>query len=370
MSATDLKLAILCHSPDHPAGSEKTVQMLARRLPNYGVDVRVLVPNRSAFSDALHADGVTVDVIGGGQRPTPKAICGLRNSLRKRPADVLQLHLSRFFVPVLPRGVGVVERLNMTRYSAGVYPMRQRWLDRFTARWIDHFVVVSESLRRQFLARGYPAETMQTVYNGVELPAGPPVSTLRDELGIAENVPLVGALGRLVEQKGIDVFLDAAAHIRVNLPEARFVIVGEGALRGALEARAGQLGLGDAVSFLGYRTDTSNVLAGFDVLVYPSRWEPLANTILESFAVGTPVVASNVGGNAELVVDGDCGCLFPHADPEAAAQAVTAFLRTPQRREAVTQAARRRAALFSVEAMVSAHADLYRLVRQEVGARR
>lgn len=361
----DIHLTILCRSPEHPAGSEKTVRLLASGLPEHGIGVRVLLPREGPFTEQLRAAGVEVARIGGGQRPTPRAVCELRRSLREHPPDVVQLHLSRFFAPFLPRGVPVVERLNMTRHERGWYPLRWKWLDRTTARWIDRFVVVSDSLREQFIARGYPSEKLTRIYSGVRIPQHQPESSLREELGIGDDVPLVGTMGRLTAQKGMDLFLLAVARVRERFPAANFALVGEGELRHSLEHQARELGLNDCVHFTGWREDSAAVLASFDVLLYPSAWEPFANTILEAMAVGTPVVASNVGGHPEAVRDGRDGLLFASGDSQAAAEAVGRLLADPELVARISASARCRAAEFSADRMVSEHADAYRSVFQQ-----
>ena len=121
------------------------------------------------------------------------------------------------------------------------------------------------------------------------------------------------------------------------------MIVGDGPERGALETRIAQLGLGDRVHLLGFRTDIPELLAGCDLFVLPSLFEGLPLSILEAMAAGKAVVATAIGGNDEAVVDGVTGLLVPPADPEALADALRTLLREPERRRRLGEAGRRRA---------------------------
>ena len=358
-----IRLVFLCNAPAVPAGVEKTALLLYQHLDKERFDVRFILNGEGAFFGQLADAGADVEVIPCGRRVSFGWQKQLRRSLRQRPADVVQLHLSRLNAWWLRRffpDTKSVERLNMTRHGYGGYPLRWKWLDCCTARWIDHFVVVSESLKQQFVSRGYPPEKMTVVYNGVSVSGGIPSSGLREELGIEADMPLIGTVGRLTEQKGMDVFLKAAAHIAEALPEARFVIAGEGELRSRLEAMARDLGLQENVLFLGYRQDVLNVIAGLDVMLYLSRWEPFANTLLEAMAVGSPVVATDVGGNREAVVDRESGCLVPPENAKAASDAVLEIIRNNAFHEYLRRNAAERVEHFSVEEMARGHEKVYR----------
>lgn len=358
---TPVRLVFLCNAPAVPAGVEKTVLTLVDTLDPGRFDVRLVLNGRGPFHRALLERNADVEVIPHTRAYDPRWRRELRASLERRPADVVQLHLSRLNALLIKRhtSAAVVERLNMTRHGHGLYPLRWKWLDRFTARWIDRFIVVSESLKSQFVERGYPPEKLEVVTNGVDVPANPPPSPLREELGIAADQPLLGAVGRLTHQKGMDTFLRTAGHIAQNRPDAHFVIAGEGEERRRLERLAAELGVAQTTHFLGFRKDVPAVLSGLDVLLYLSRWEPFANTILEAMAVGTPVVASSVGGNAEAIQDEVSGRLVPPEAPEEAATAAVALLGDPKRRAGIAERGLERVRDFSVARMVEGHQHVY-----------
>lgn len=163
--------------------------------------------------------------------------------------------------------------------------------------------------------------------------------TLRDALGLPGATPLVGLVARYDTWKGHHVFLDAAARIAARRPDVRFAMVGGGAngdppphvarYRDAVLARRRQLGLEQTVAVLGHRDDVPAVLAGLDVLVCPSDHEPFGMIVLEALAAGTPVVASDSGGPAEILEDGRSGLLFPTGSADALESAVLRVLDEP-----------------------------------------
>ena len=179
--------------------------------------------------------------------------------------------------------------------------------------------------------------------------------------------PTVLTVARLDPQKGLHHLVAAAALV----PEVRVMIVGDGPERGALETRIAQLGLGDRVHLLGFRTDIPELLAGCDLFVLPSLFEGLPLSILEAMAAGKAVVATAIGGNDEAVVDGVTGLLVPPADPQALADALRTLLREPERRRRLGEAGRRRAeAEFSATAMVRRVAAVYDEVLAASGRQR
>ena len=164
-------------------------------------------------------------------------------------------------------------------------------------------------------------------------------ATLRDALGVTGATPLVGLVARYDSWKGHHVFLEAAARIASRRPEIRFAIVGGslngdqlphvGRYRDGVLARRAELGLEQAVAVLGHRDDVPAVLAGLDVLVCPSDHEPFGMIVLEALAAGTPVVASDSGGPAEILEDGRSGLLFRTGNEESLASAVLRVLDEP-----------------------------------------
>jgi glycosyltransferase involved in cell wall biosynthesis len=228
-------------------------------------------------------------------------------------------------------------------------------------RLADLVACVSEDLMEQLAARGVPADRLAVVPNGVPDPEPTSEATLRAldaELGLDPAAPVVSVVGRLVPQKAHDRFLRAARIVRKSVPEARFLIVGDGELRAATEALAAELGLADAVLFTGIRGDATTIIARSDLIVFSSTWEGLSIAALEALARGVPVISTAVEGTRELLSEG-AGVVVPH-DDEALAAAIVECLGDPVRRSELGATGRRlHRERFSTARMAAAYRTLY-----------
>jgi glycosyltransferase involved in cell wall biosynthesis len=234
-----------------------------------------------------------------------------------------------------------------------------RFQIRAVAKMVHRYLPVSRHVRDRLISEvGLPEAKLRVVPNGID-PAPfalAPDRSLRESLTAQGNRPLVFTAARLTPQKGLDVLLSAAALV----PEATFVIAGDGPERTGLEARARALDLAHRVSFLGDRKDIGALLAVCDVFVLPSRFEGLPISVLEAMAAAKPVVATRVGGTDEVVVDGETGVLVPSGDPESLATALRLMLEDPARARRFGEAGRKRlGAQFSAETMVSSVTAVY-----------
>jgi glycosyltransferase involved in cell wall biosynthesis len=174
-------------------------------------------------------------------------------------------------------------------------------------------------------------------------------------------VPLVGVVGRLEPQKGHVHLLDAWPAVTREFPDARLLLVGDGALRGALGDQARARGIAGSVIFAGFRADVPRMLDAIDVFCLPSLYEGMPLTAIEASAMTRPVVATAVDGTPEVVLDGHTGRLVPPADPLALARALLDLLRDPDGARRLGQAGRAWAlARFDLDRQVEATARVYR----------
>lgn len=205
-------------------------------------------------------------------------------------------------------------------------------LERLAARGSDAILTVSDRLRDELINyRIAPAEKIRVLPLGLPLAPLADLTAERGQLragsGGSTAQQLVGIIGRLVPVKNHELFLAAAARVQAEMPEARFVIVGDGERRAALEALAREHGLGEAVTFTGWRSDLPAVYADLDAVVISSRNEGTPVSLIEAMAAGVPVVSTEVGGVGDLLGGGEYGRLVPPGDADALAGGILAALR-------------------------------------------
>ena len=231
----------------------------------------------------------------------------------------------------------------------------------------DHFISVSEAVRRKALAEriGRP-EQHTTIYSGMELDwflhAAVDGATIRRELGISLDAPVVGKIARLFPLKGHEQFLDAAPAIVEGSPTVRFLLVGDGVLRERLQDRARRLGILDHFVFAGLvgRERIPAMLAAMDVVVHTSLREGLARVLPQALAMGRPCVTFDLDGAPEVVVPGRTGFLVRPGDTSGLAAAVVQLLQDPALRQSMGQEGRRLVdPMFRAEKMVQDIAALY-----------
>ena len=190
----------------------------------------------------------------------------------------------------------------------------------------DHLVANTAGLTRWILAQGWPLARVHHLRNfAPDLAGAAPVR--RAALGVPDGVPLLLALGRLHRNKAFDLLVRALP----RLPRAHAVIAGEGPERASLQALARAEGVGDRLHLPGWRNDTAELFAAADLLVCPSRREPLGNVVLEAWAAGRPVVATASAGPSELITPGRDGLLVPLDDVAGLVEAMRTLLDDPPR---------------------------------------
>ena len=223
---------------------------------------------------------------------------------------------------------------------------------------------VVEQLNRRPLSR-LINQKARLYHNALEIerfsnPATPRAE-MRRSLGLEPDAIVVGSIGRLVEQKGHKYLLQAIPQVLRVLPKARFLIIGDGELRDALEREARDLGIMQEVTFTGSRQDVIDLLNSMDLFVNPSMWEGLATVILESMAAQVPVLATTVSGTVEQIQADISGKLAPPGDPEALAQGIIEMLEmTSEKKRSITMNAYQTVLdRFSIKAVAREHQRLY-----------
>lgn len=239
------------------------------------------------------------------------------------------------------------------------------------SRWkydqVDCFICASGAIREMLLSTGVPESRAVTVHEGIDLAhvAAAPVGLIHQELWLPHGSPVVGNVAALVAHKGQRHFIEAAALVVRQVPDARFVIAGEGELRLALEQQIRHLGLEKHVILAGFRPDVLSLHKAFDIFVMSSVTEGLGTSLLDAMACGKPVVATTAGGIPEVVRDGETGILVPPRDHAAMAHAIVTLLKDEELRKRMGAAGRSLTnAKFSAERMVLETLGVYeRVVR-------
>jgi glycosyltransferase involved in cell wall biosynthesis len=238
-------------------------------------------------------------------------------------------------------------------------------LSRWKYRQVDCFICASEAVSRMLVADGVPAARAVTVHEGIDLGHvdAAPAADLHADLWLPHGSPIVGNVAALVPHKGQRHLIEAAAIVVTRVPDARFVIAGEGELRPVLERQIKEHHLEKHVFLAGFRPDILSVHKGFDIFVMSSVTEGLGTSLLDAMACGKPIVATTAGGMPEVVEDGATGLLVPPRDHQAMAAAIVKLLTSPDLRARMGAAGLARVrARFSVERMVQDTLEIYRRV--------
>jgi glycosyltransferase involved in cell wall biosynthesis len=298
------------------------------------------------------------------------AIRRVRARLKERGSAVLHTHnaMAHYYGMIAAIGLPIACRINTRHNMTGLGGgSRRDWLYRRSLMLTDAVVSVSEAAHADLVASRLMREGRAiAVPNGIPIRSFLPVSRdaharLAAEIGVAQETRIVGAVGRLHPAKDHANLLRAFRLVADAVSDVVLVIVGGGALREALEALAVEQGIDDRVRFLGDRGDVRELLRGFDLLAVASRTEGYSVVLVEASAVGLPIVATGVGGNAEIVRDGVSGLIVPPSDPAALAAGLRALLDDRTRAERMGEAGRAWAlGEGSVETMAKRYEAIYR----------
>ncbi len=243
-------------------------------------------------------------------------------------------------------------------------------LRRFCRLFVHRYIPMSQDLKRWLQATvGVHDSRIRQIYNGVDTTRFFPAESGRRPLPrdgfAAQDAIVIGSVGRLEAVKSPMTLMQAFLHLRESEPRVRdrlrLVLVGDGPLRHELESAAVARDMADVVWITGARDDVPDLLRGFDLFVLPSLNEGISNTILEAMATGLPVIATNVGGNPELVRQGETGSLCWPADPLLMAASIREYLQDPDKRRDHGLAGLNRVVQhFSLDAMVAGYIDSYK----------
>lgn len=319
-------------------GAEAFFVRLAVALQRAGQEQLVLIRRDAQRAAALRRGGVEVRELRFGGRLDLATRWGFRRAVARYQPRLVLTWMNRA-TALCPRGDFVhVARLG------GYYDLKYY-------RQCDHLIANTRAIAAYLVAEGWPQARVHYLPNFVSAAPAPPAA--RASLATPEGVPLALALGRLHPNKGFDTLIAALAQV----PELHLWLAGEGELRDALERQARSLGVASRLRFLGWREDTAALLAAADLLVCPSRLEPLGNVVIEAWAAGVPVVATASDGPAALIAEGRTGVLVPVDDATALAAALRRLAGDPALRARLAASGR---AAYEAEFAETRVVGLYR----------
>ena len=365
-----LRLAVVTRRyPPLIGGAERLMSYLADALADAGADVTVLTSAAPGLPAGIVPTGrgnlnlerlatSTARFVG-----TWRYMANLRRRLRRGRFDLAYVSMlkhdayaalgvaRRIGMPVVlrPEGAGVTGDLAWQAWGRGGRAIGRR------CRQADAFVAISPAIRLELLGAGYDPSRIIDLPNGVPVPASP-----WQRRADWQEMPMAAFVGRLAPEKGLSTLIEAWPAVLAARPGARLVLVGEGPERPALATLIARLGLFQSVSMPGPSDDPSAILRRVDVFVLPSIEEGMSLALLEAMALGVPVIASAIPGNAALISDGTHGRLAPPGNPAAWSAALLSQWADPAAAEIQAHAARSRVIdRYSITAVARRHLELF-----------
>lgn len=345
----------------HQGGSERQAVQLTRLLLDSG--------RCNVFVSTLDREGVLlgeIERLGLGEVPeyrlnsfydlnTARQTWRFAQYLRKHEIDVVHTH--DFYTNVFGMAAATLARVPVriaSRRESAVRPENQRLVERLAYRAAHAVVANCEDVRQQLIREGVPAQKVRTIYNGLDLARVQPAQTERADILASLNLPEARFVTIMANMrahvwnpepacyKDHPTFLRAAKRVYESIPDAAFIIAGEGELKKATQELAYSLGIADRTFFIGRCQDVGSVLSISEVCVLSSSSEGFSNSILEYMAAARPVVATDVGGAREAIVHGDTGYLVPTGNHGQMAEHIIELLSDPESARSMGESGRRR----------------------------
>ena len=344
-------------------------QLLLSVLPELNRGYRAMlccIRERGELASRLEERGVPVIEYRFRSRLHPWSLYGLsrlmvRSGVRLIHANMYRPHVSGIlsgWLGGIPARISTVHTVNQWDSP------RQVRMDRLVSGLCTRIVAVSEEVKRNYCrVTGVREEKVRVIYNGVDtdrFSPGEPSPELYDSLNLEHGTRILGTVGRLIGDKGHRLFLEAAIGVLREDPGLRILVIGDGPLRGELEHFVESQGIRDRVVFTGMRDDIPDLVRICTALIFPSYREGLSLALLEAMACGKAVIASDVGGNPEVIVSGESGFLFPSGDREALASYMKQLLNRDMATSTGNLARKRVLEHFSIRTHVEKTAGLYR----------
>ena len=348
-------------------GAEVMLTAMAPRFQSRGItcDVVVLLKRPSPLEGSLLEHDVRLRFTGVKKLYSPRQIPVLARLIREY--DLVHVHLfpAQLWTVLAAKQPG--SRVPLVTTEHNTWNARRKWWLRPLDRWMyPHYkhIACNSDATAEHLLEWCPgiAEKIAVIPNGISLEAFENAQPAELD-NVPRNLTRLVFVGRFEAQKDHATLLKAL----LSVPDAHVLLVGDGPLRFKIEQLAESLGIRDRVTFLGWRRDVAAILKASDIYVHSTNSDGFGIAACEAMAAGVPVVASDVPGLAELVRG--AGLLFPVGDERALSDAITALIKSPERRQEVGRACQERARQFSIENTVDRCIAMYEGVLQANGHR-
>ena len=371
-----LKRILFIATTTHIGGAEKILSAIAEHLHQEGVSVAVCsLKRKGPYGERLESLGIPVYSLDlandSGFHGFFSYLFSLPRLIRNiRSFRPQVIHAFLFRANLLARIAASLCRVSINISSIRIIENDRPiyfFLDHLTSSLVTQYLAVSERVKEVTSERSHiDAEKIRVIRNGIDLSTFTSTGLAEDhgsaasQFGIGPHSLVCGTLARLHPQKGIRYLIDAFALLRADFPELKLLVVGDGPERANLANQAIALGVSQGVIFAGQKNPPVHFLRLMNVFVLPSLYEGFPNALLEAMAALVPVVASDVGGVAELVRHEENGLLVPPGSPSKLADAIRSLLLNPKKAKCMASFAYDRIRKeFSLEGMLKEYDDLY-----------
>ncbi|BCJ87757.1 glycosyltransferase [Effusibacillus dendaii] len=361
-------------------GAEQHLLGLIQSLDREQWEPHVIVFYQGELAERLQQLQIPVSVISLQTARTLFGLRAVRKLIGAIHPDIVHTHgvranlAGRLAKLSLPSGFKLITTIHSVLELDYPVPWKRAifgFLEKRTWFLVDHFILVSRAMQQTLYQKGLPQNRTSVIHNAIRLPDQPPArpsfSRLRAELQLPQDAVLVGTVARLHKVKGHSYLMRAAGMLQNQFPDVHYVWIGGGELEAELKQAAIEAGLQQRIHFLGVRQDVAELLPQFDLFVLPSVSEGLSIALLEAMMSGVPVIATAVGGNPEVVAEGEDGMLVPSQDADALCSAIQSALSTPEQMKRMGQTGQQKVfQYYSLQRLVQETEEIYKKMMNRV----